>query len=130
MQSYEKTVDELLNSRQPFILYDENCPLCMNLAGLASRRSRQKIAFLPWGKFRIHQGKQSSQQLQLGYWDGERLFEGKEAWRYLLSKHPDFSSLNWAAEKLNLTDQVSKFMQKTGWTLRKLCGRCPRRYRS
>ena len=117
------------NHSGPIILYDENCPLCMNLAGLASRRSKNALEFLPWSEFNVPDIT-PDEQVKLGFWDGKTLYEGAQAWQKLLELHPDFSILNWAAEKLQLTEKLSRLMQGAGYTMRRLCGRCPRKRKS
>lgn len=114
------------------VLFDEACPLCQSLAALAARRAGPELAFASWQRFRsttVAQAALGPACLDLPadtlrVFTGQTLYEGEDAWAYLLAKHPDLHALNWLADRLNLARGTARGLNGVGHLVRRFCRRC------
>ena len=112
---------DALGALDAIILFDDQCPMCRNLASLAARKAPRDLAFRSWQEFTGHTDERPD---ALGLWDGQQLLSGAPAWKALLAKHPALGGLNWAAARLNLTDQTATTLSTVSRLVRNLCTRC------
>lgn len=127
-------------SRAPLLLlFDAECPLCVNLAALVARRSAGAVACRAWQAWRESDAARATQPAallarpadKLRALDDGRLLEGEAAWAAALSACPDLAPLQWMAAKLGLTRPAARAMQFGGLVARRaalaLCPRCRQR---
>lgn len=117
------------------ILFDKDCPLCKQLAELATRRAAPHLTFQSWQSYYDSPEAQAvlaatpavdPAPRELRAVHAGQLLEGAAAWSVLLEAHPDLQALNWLAQRLGLQSQTSRAMRATAALLRALCPRCPR----
>jgi len=114
------------------ILYDAECPFCLMMAELVSRRE-ESLSFESWQAFILCSeacNYLSPEVLAMPadkvrvFDENKRLIEGTKAWSYLLENYDDLKSLNWLAERLGLKQAVAQSMERSGRALRRLCFSC------
>ena len=86
--------------------------------------------FIPWQDFLKNQQAQVHKagidpkidvlRVQLA----DQYLQGEKAWEYLITHHPRLKSLNWLAQKLKLTKEISRSFQYAGHTIKKICFKC------
>lgn len=102
------------------VRFDGACPMCVMLASYAERRLNPEypMIFLPADV----DTKGSELSIELGA--GRETLSGEHAWLWLLERHPALGELNWLAQKIGVSGQVSRGLNKTGEFLRRFCFRC------
>jgi predicted DCC family thiol-disulfide oxidoreductase YuxK len=120
------------NSLRPVLLYDADCPLCLRLAAFVTRRSGLKTAAwqdfcqTPEGVAAFSEDQRRAPADRLRLLTDEALFEGEDAWAYLIANWRDLKALDWLAAQMGLRQPLARGAAKAGYTLRRLCTRCPK----
>lgn len=103
------------------VFYDENCPLCQDLAQLMGKLASAKVLrFEPAGI-------EGVQSLTVEVTDASGHITGlvgPDAWKWLLAHHPALAPLQWLAAKLGLTDPAANAVMNGADLLRRFCRRC------
>lgn len=117
------------------VFFDENCPLCRQLAAFVQRRALPGMRFCGWQS--VAQNAEGREQMpdinwtlpanELRVWYPGGLLEGTAAWAFLIAQHPDLSALDWLARRLGLVNEAAQLLRGAAGLLRALCPRCPRR---
>lgn len=121
------------------VLYDADCPPCCLFAQFATKSLGGQINFLPWQSLQtaapgalpahlaaIDSGTRLKPADRLrALVDGD-LLEGEAAWTALVERYTQLTSLGWLAEKMGLTRQAARALDRSGDLLRRLCRRCPK----
>lgn len=101
------------------VYFNEECPLCKELARLCQSIVGGKIAFVPWqGHF---EGTPSDIAVDV---DG-KLVHGIEAWIWVCQNYPILKHLDWLAKRLGISSGPSgQVLRRSALLFKKLCRRC------
>lgn len=117
------------------VLFDSDCPPCVQLARWAEKRAAGNLTFAAWDDFRgsaegaarLEKNVRLQAADRLRVLTDSALLEGDAAWRYLVAAHPSLKSLDWLAAKLGLSPLAAKALRTAGEVVRRFCASCPRR---
>ncbi len=114
------------------ILYDADCSLCNRLAQYVYRHAPDACSIEAWQDFQqSFQAKQvlpaellerPANQLRVIY--ENTLYEGEDAWQYILKYYPSLQTVSWLAQRLGLESQTAHLFEKSSQFVRKFCWKC------
>lgn len=117
------------NPNQFCVIFDQDCPLCRNLAAFAEARG-QGLKFMSYCDFEktltdLPDVLENLNREKLMVWDGESLSIGTDAWARMIDHSPDLKGLSWLAAKLGLGQPMARLFEVSGLLLRGFCKKCP-----
>jgi hypothetical protein len=101
------------------VYFNQDCPLCKELARLSQSIVGGKIAFLPWQDH--FQGTPVDIAVEL---DG-KVVHGLEAWTWICQNYPILRGLDWFAGRLGFSSRKSgQMLRGSAHLLKKFCRKC------